>query len=346
MENHFLGHKQAVYSLQSDGFGGWYSAGSDGWIVHWPDSNKTEGVLLAQAKEPIYRLFVFGPNSEFVLAGGQSGTVYAFRIIKDFDLFHSKTDTLGSANVQFIESHEVAESKKVKMVQLWIQRIHSKGVFDFVVLSNNWIASCSADGHVAIWDFENPELGMLKSSGLTGSLRCFCRIEFMNVKLDPAQTGLMPVAEISMGGYEGKVYKLQLVYSLETGEPCKLNWMDSESTAVGLNTLFQCVSFPNGFVLAGRDAKLWYTNVQFNVVKKIDAHWFSIHALAISPDGRFLVSGSMDKTIRIWDLITGELLIHKELAHRSSVNQIVWLNELQFVSCSDDAQIISWKIEN
>ncbi len=342
MENHFLGHKQAVYSIQSNGFGGWYSAGSDGWIVHWPDCHKSEGILLAQIGEPIYSLFVCGLNHEFILAGGQSGTVYAFQLENTLINNSQKADLIGSNHSET----ENVETATIKIVQLWSQRFHSKGVFDFNLLTNNWLASCSADGTVAVWNLDHPETGGLESNSIGGSLRCFCAAHFNNLRIDNSEKTSNPVADIFVGGFLGKVYQFRLYYSLETGEPSRLEWLNSETKTLGVNTLFQCVSFNGQFITAGRDAKIWFTDSRFQIVKKIDAHWFSIHALAISPEEKFLASGSMDKSIRIWDLKTGELLFHKELAHRSSVNKIIWLSENRIVSCSDDAQIISWKIEN
>ena len=37
-------------------------------------------------------------------------------------------------------------------------------------------------------------------------------------------------------------------------------------------------------------------------------HTGSVNALALSPDGRFLVSGSEDVTLKIWDTATGNVL--------------------------------------
>ena len=52
------------------------------------------------------------------------------------------------------------------------------------------------------------------------------------------------------------------------------------------------------------------------VIFTLSGHSESVNAIAISPDGETLVSGSYDKTIKIWNLKTGELfktlLEHKE----------------------------------
>ena len=41
--------------------------------------------------------------------------------------------------------------------------------------------------------------------------------------------------------------------------------------------------------------------------RSLTGHALAVSALAIAPDGQTLVSGSWDKTIKIWHLTTGEL---------------------------------------
>ncbi len=309
IENHFLGHKQAIYSLQSDGFGGWFSAGSEGWIVHWKGQSENNGLLIAQTGEPIYALYVFGNELQFIAAGGQSGTIYLFR--------------------SFIDEHQ-----NTKVERIGEYSIHNKGVFDFQYLGNHWVCSCSADGRIAIWNLDNPQETVRYSENVGGSIRC---IEF-NPEMYNSQNSRI----IRAGGYGGKIFEWKWL-ELEKLS-FRLEWVQEYS--VGSNTIFQVERLPNGYAVAGRDAKIWMLNQTWEKEMQIDAHWYSIHALACSPDLKYLASGSMDKSIRLWDVSSGEIQLHQDLAHRSSVNKILWLSSNRFITCSDDAQIISWKIES
>lgn len=57
----------------------------------------------------------------------------------------------------------------------------------------------------------------------------------------------------------------------------------------------------------------------------------------------------MDKTIRLWNTDTWELIkvidFQKHEAHTSSVNCGLWLNENIVISCSDDRSIQAFHIE-
>lgn len=359
MENRFFGHKQAVYDIQLDGFGGWYSAGSDGWIVHWLGGSESNGKLIAQIGEPIYSIYVVGGQSDYILAGGQSGTVYAFRrigptfpreinaklhklkpgISNSSDLKNRESE-LNSHQSSDSPSHsESRELQDLKFEKMWEYRIHEKGVFDFLALpevensvdktSENMIMSCAADGVIALWDLENPMNNLVKSNSIQGSLRCIDATSSLET-------------QIRVGGHAGKVYE----FKIKGSSWGNFEFQETQEFCIGNNTLFQIVHHQNMYAFAGRDAKIWITDDQLNILRKIDAHWFSIHALTFSPNGIYLASGSMDKSIRLWDTESGELLVHQELAHRSSVNQLIWVDRETLISCSDDAQIISWKIKH
>ena len=41
------------------------------------------------------------------------------------------------------------------------------------------------------------------------------------------------------------------------------------------------------------------------LIRTLEGHSYSVEAIAVTPDGKTVISGSVDKTIKIWDLVTG-----------------------------------------
>lgn len=44
------------------------------------------------------------------------------------------------------------------------------------------------------------------------------------------------------------------------------------------------------------------------LIHNLKGHSYAVHAIAISPDGQTLVSGSSDATMKLWNLKTGQLI--------------------------------------
>ena len=101
-------------------------------------------------------------------------------------------------------------------------------------------------------------------------------------------------------------------------------------------------------VSGGRDALLMWMGENVELKQEVKAHLFTIHALAGSDLG-WLASGSMDKTVKIWDRNTGELLkvIDREKypsrGHSHSVNALCWVGRL-LASAGDDKIIRVWEV--
>ena len=101
-------------------------------------------------------------------------------------------------------------------------------------------------------------------------------------------------------------------------------------------------------VSGGRDALLMWMGENGELKQEVKAHLFTIHALAGSDLG-WLASGSMDKTVKIWDSNTGELLkvIDREKypsrGHSHSVNALCWVGRL-LASAGDDKIIRVWEV--
>jgi len=80
------------------------------------------------------------------------------------------------------------------------------------------------------------------------------------------------------------------------------------------------------------------------VVRTLTGHTKDVNAVAVTPDGRQIVSGSDDGTVRVWDLATGE-------AARTLTNYgapvaavAVTPDGRQIVSGSDDDTVRMWDL--
>ncbi|KIM21762.1 hypothetical protein M408DRAFT_324867 [Serendipita vermifera MAFF 305830] len=75
-------------------------------------------------------------------------------------------------------------------------------------------------------------------------------------------------------------------------------------------------------------------------------HTDYVNCVAFSPDGRCIVSGSRDTTIRVWDAETGEVVTGPFKGHTDSVNSVEFSPDgRRIVSGSQDATIRVWDTE-
>ncbi|KAG2142871.1 uncharacterized protein EDB93DRAFT_1252134 [Suillus bovinus] len=77
-------------------------------------------------------------------------------------------------------------------------------------------------------------------------------------------------------------------------------------------------------------------------LRQFPGHKGGVNAVAIFPDKRRMVTGSEDKTLRLWDLKTGVVLKHME-GHRSGVLRLAVSRDGQLISSGgEDGEVIVW----
>lgn len=89
-----------------------------------------------------------------------------------------------------------------------------------------------------------------------------------------------------------------------------------------------------------------YQVPQYNIVKNLKTHKGFVNVVRASPDGKYLVSGSADKSILIYSLETEEVLHTIANAHEGSVYSLSWFEDSsKFASCSADKTVKIWSAE-
>ena len=85
--------------------------------------------------------------------------------------------------------------------------------------------------------------------------------------------------------------------------------------------------------------------VKFGEYPALLGHDDCVNSIAISNDGKRIISGSYDKTVRIWDAETGKQ-IHQLNGHDGDVMSVAISNDCKrIISGSDDKTVRIWDAE-
>jgi WD40 repeat protein len=86
---------------------------------------------------------------------------------------------------------------------------------------------------------------------------------------------------------------------------------------------------------------LWDCAASKLVPTVLQGHQGMVLSVAYSPSGRFLASGSHDRTIKIWDTITGDCLQTLQ-GHTDHIAQLAFITEQRLLSGSYDLTLREW----
>ena len=77
-------------------------------------------------------------------------------------------------------------------------------------------------------------------------------------------------------------------------------------------------------------------------VQKLTGHQGLVRSVAVTPDGRYIVSGSEDMTVRVWERDTGKE-VQKLTGHQSGVTSVAVTPDGRYiVSGSEDKTVRVW----
>ncbi len=183
------------------------------------------------------------------------------------------------------------------------------------------------------------------------------------VRLWDLQTGKLVHTFI---GHEGPVYGLvatsdgRRIFSVSDRDPAVRVWDVEAGTALStltpnsLHTTAIAITPDDCYVITGGDDgkdRVW--DIGHSVMARIREQGAGVYSIAVSPDGRYLVSGSKralgrDPTGILWlrDLDTGALL-HTLHGHKGNITRLVFTPESRFmISGGQDSDVHIWDVDS
>lgn len=204
----------------------------------------------------------------------------------------------------------------------WQINQFGNSIFSFEhVETKNWLLVGDEEGNLMALNTENGER-IIHLPLAAGKIRC---IQLINENLFVC-TQLIGV----------------LVFSIETWNEVAA-WEPNEKGTIGikLDQKNQC------YITIGKDAHIAISDFQYNLLKRIPAHYQNIYQLVQVDD--VWITCSMDKTLKVWNSDFSKVVQKMDVktgSHNRSVNNLVTLDNERFASVGDDKKIIIWKLKH
>ncbi len=237
---------------------------------------------------------------------------------------------------------------------------HKDSIYALEPIDTSHFMTSGSDGHVVIWNLSDPEEGRLiakipssvyalgydiaQKQIIAGqnfegihTIDLMARKEIASLKLTDAYFFDIKVHQgiILVASGNGVVYVIDQATNTIKKE---LNHSTESARCISVSLLSQ------EFAVGYSDNKIRVFDLEsYELKHTIDAHSNSVFTVKYHPNGKYLLSGSRDAHLKIWDVSSNYTLHESIVAHMYAINNVDFSpNGKHFVTCSMDKSIKVW----
>ncbi|VDP07561.1 unnamed protein product [Soboliphyme baturini] len=265
-------------------------------------SNQNAKKAASHDLEPVYTFrghsgpvlsMCLSPTGDYCYTGSLDGTVRCWM--------------MPSPSVDLYDTYDksvLSETFRGHSDAVWSVAFHS---------SDNRLISASADGTVKIWEpsVAQPLLKTYVPDNHEGS-GVPTSVDFMST--DPQQA----VAAYTSGS--------AFIYDLETGRTVlsfDTGVDEKNTTAAAINCILSHPTLPMTITAHNDKTIRFFDNCTGKIIDLMNAHLDAVTCLSVDPNGLYLLSGSHDGSLRLWNLDT-KTCLQEITAHRKKFDESVF----------------------